>query len=281
MSSSSRNEVRRCRPLLGTFVEICAEGGRGTDLTKAVEAAFNRVERVQQLMSAHDPASELSRVNAEAFVRPIKVSDEMFEVLRRGLELARVSAGGFDFSIAPVLAVWGFLPEHLRRRNAGTWRDITLLPGNGVRFARPLAIDLGGIAKGFAVDAAIAELRARKVNAGIVNAGGDLRVFGRRESQIHLRHPATAQPLAQPIPLRDAALATSSPCFTRQRWRGRTVSHLVNECQRPLTRNISVSVRAGECWLADALTKVVFNADPATAARVLDAHHAEAFILTA
>lgn len=294
MNLHLNSEVRRCRPLLGTFVEIAARGSAGLRLGAdnidepdwnpalqvAIDRAFTAIERVQQLMSVHDPESELARVNAGAFLRPVKVSDDTFTVLERGLDLARASAGAFDFTIAPTLASWGLLPAHLRRRTQGNWRDFVLQSGNRVRFARPLAIDLGGIAKGFAVDAAIDSLRASNVVSASVNAGGDLRVFGPDESRIHLRHPVTAQPVAQTIALRNAALATSSPCFTRRQWRGRTVSHLVDPVKRrAIAQNVSVSIRASECWLADALTKVVLNASTTTATRLLEAHHAEAFIL--
>jgi len=294
-NTGSREEhqptIRRCRPLLGTFVEITVQWSAGlrpgelnanSQQQCAINRAFTAIERVQSLMSVHDDASEISRVNAEAFQRPVKVSDETYSVLERGLEIARASAGAFDFTIAPVLASWGLLPSHLRRRGSGSWRDITLRRGNHVSFSRPLAIDLGGIAKGFAVDAAIASLRASQVASAVVNAGGDLRVFGPDEMLVHLRHPLSAQPLGNPLPLRDAALATSSPCFSRRQYRGRTISHLLNPgTRRPVTDGISVSVRADECWLADALTKVVLNADTATATRLLQEHHAEAFVLSA
>ena len=207
--------------MLGTFVEISARGAPDRELATVVDRAFATMERVQQRMSVHDPRSELSRVNAEAFLRPVRVSDETLEVLRRGLEIARASDGSFDFTIAPILAGWGLLPPQLRRRGCGNWRDVILQRGRRVRFAKPLAIDLGGIAKGFAVDAAITSLRADKVVSASVNAGGDLRVFGPETSRIHLRHPISAEPLPHPIPLRNAALATSSPCFTKQAWRGR------------------------------------------------------------
>ncbi len=294
-STGSREEhdpiIRRCRPLLGTFVEITAQWSAGlrpvelngdSQLHAAINRAFAAIERVQCLMSVHDDASEISQVNAEALHRSVKVSDETFSVLERGLEIARASAGAFDFTIAPVLARWGLLPANLRRRGHGNWRDITLQRGNRVRFTRPLAIDLGGIAKGFAVDAAISSLRDSQVTSAVVNAGGDLRVFGADGILVHLRHPVTAQPLGNPLLLRDAALATSSPCFSRRQYRGRTISHLLNPgTRRPVTDSTSVSVRADECWLADALTKVVLNADTATATRLLQAHHAEAFVLSA
>ncbi len=282
MNWCSKSDLRRCRPLLGTYVEIVATGLDDKALFAAVDKAFSRIEHVQSLMSAHDPDSELSRVNAEAFLRPIKLSDETFAVLERGLDLARTSEGAFDFTIAPILARWGLLPATLRRRAQGSWRDVTLQRGNRVRFAHPLAIDLGGIAKGFAVDTAIASLLAGKVTSASVNAGGDLRVFAPDPSRIHLRHPVSGQPVANPISLHNAALATSSPCFTRRQWHGRTISHLVNPGNhRAITAGISVSVMAGECWLADALTKVVLNGDTGTAMRLLEAHRAEAFVVSA
>lgn len=273
---------RRCRPLLGTFVEITTTGLDERRVQRSVNAAFGCMERVQRLMSVHDPASELSRVNAEALFRPVKVSDETFEVLRRGLELARASAGAFDFTVAPTLARWGLLPPHLRRRGScGCWEDVELLAGRRVRFTKPLAADLGGIAKGYAVDAAIETLRDSGVSSAFVNAGGDLRVFGSAPFIVHLRHPLHAHLLPRAMQLRDAALATSSPCFTERRWQQRAVSHLVNPLNHcAVTGGISVTVRAGECWLADALTKVVFNA-PLLAERLLTQHNAEAFILAA
>jgi thiamine biosynthesis lipoprotein len=282
MNSCSKSEVRRCRPLLGTFVEIKASGLDDNTLARAVEKAFAQIERIQSLMSVHDDASELSRVNAKALLRPVKISDETFAVLGCGLDIARASNGAFDFTIAPILASWGLLPAHLRRRAEGSWRDVLLQRRQCVRFARPLAIDLGGIAKGFAVDTAITSLRASKVTSASVNAGGDLRVFGPDPSRIHLRHPVSGQPVSNPISLHNAALATSSPCFTRRQWHGRTVSHLLNpRNHRAITTDISISVRARECWLADALTKVVLNADTATVTHLLEAHQAEVLIISA
>jgi thiamine biosynthesis lipoprotein len=148
-----------------------------------------------------------------------------------------------------------------------------------VRFLRPLALDLGGIAKGFAVDSAIDILRQEDVTAAVVNAGGDLRVFGAKPSTIHLRHPSCPQTFAHTIHLRQSALATSSPCFTQRHWHGHQVSHLVDPIRRKaITGPVSVSVRACQCWLADALTKVVLSA-PDRAQALLAKYQAEAYVL--
>src|SRR4029078_3507060 len=92
----------------------------------------------------------------------------------------------------------------------------------------PLSLDLGGLAKGFAVDRAVEALQLDGVSSAVVNAGGDVRVFGARSSTIHVRHPSCPQTLAHTIQLHRAALATSSPCFTERVWRGRRVSHLLH-----------------------------------------------------
>ncbi|MGH7953345.1 MAG: FAD:protein FMN transferase [Limisphaerales bacterium] len=279
-SSSKHIEIHRCRPLLGTFVEIAATGASESRLHLAINAAFAVIERIQKLMSAHDAQSELSQLNREAASRPVIVSRETFAVLRRADRLAAESKGAFDCTIAPLLARWQILPARLQRKKSGTWRDVRLLPGRKVYFRQPLALDLGGIAKGFAVDMAIERLRKHGVSAAMVNAGGDLRTFGAQPSLIHLRHPARPQLFAEKIQVRDAALATSSPCFTERSWQGRQVSHLVDSIRRTaVTGAVSVTVRARECWLADALTKVVLNA-PRLARKLLAKHRAEAFVLT-
>ena len=281
MTLCSNIEVRRCRPLLGTFVEITASAPDEAKLQSAVNAAFAAIERIQNLLSAHDPASELSRLNREAATQPVIVSRETFQILRRADRLAAESRGAFDLTIAPTLARWGLLPANLQRKKSGTWRDVLLLRGRKVYFLQPLTLDLGGIAKGFAVDQAIEVLRKAGVASAVVNAGGDLRVFGTEPSVVHLRHPANPQMFTDKIEIRDSALATSSPCFTEKNWRGQRVSHLVDSVRQvAVTGAVSVSVRAKECWLADALTKVVLNA-PLLAPKILAKYQAEAFMLPA
>jgi thiamine biosynthesis lipoprotein len=211
----------------------------------------------------------------------VRVCRDTFTVLQRGLALAAESGGAFDFTVAPVLARWGLHDRRLRVPHAGDWRDVELLPRQRVRFARPLALDLGGIAKGFAVDLAITALQAAGLTAATVNAGGDLRTFGPQAVAVHLRDPRTPQMFAHQIEIQNSAVATSSPCFAERRWRGRIVSHLVNPRNgRATTGAISVTVRAPECWLADALTKVVLYA-PQLAEKILAHHEAQAFVFRA
>jgi thiamine biosynthesis lipoprotein len=274
--------VRRARPLLGTLVDITAFASDAATAERAVNAAYVAIEKVQTLMSYHDPFSEISRLNCEAHLRPVQVSEWTYEVLTLAQKLARESGGAFDITVAPHLASWGYLPRtpaNSRRERFATWRDISLEPEKAVAFHRPLHIDLGGIAKGFAVDRAVAALRETGATAGCVNAGGDLRVFGSATWPVHVRNPAQPIEMAQALGLENAAMATSASYFSRKRWRRCWVCPLIDgRTRRPCDDEVSASVIAAEAVLADALTKVVL-ARRESAADLLKTYDARAFLI--
>jgi thiamine biosynthesis lipoprotein len=282
--TSHSSEVRRCRPLLGTFVEIGAGAASAERANAAIEAAFAAISQVHRLMSFHDDESDVARVNREAARRSIEVAPWTYEVLQAARDFHLATGGAFDITVAPRLQRWGYLPAARDLRDSGEpvtdQAAIEMLPGRRVRFRRPVRIDLGGIAKGFAVDRAIDALHASGASSGVVNAGGDLRVFGPAPKTIHVRDPRApgrALPLLQ---VENAAVATSASYFARRKWRGRWVSPLVDPRRdSPVMRATSVSVRAATCMAADALTKVVMLLGQRSAAILRD-HAATAFFLT-
>jgi FAD:protein FMN transferase len=280
MKSRAHIEVRRCRPLLGTFVEVAGSGTDAATLERGITSAFAAVEKVHRLMSFHDPDSDVSRMNREAFPKSVIVHPWTWKVLKTAQQFARDSHGVFDIATGRFLARWGYFPTCAHKPdNAATWRDIFLRKNCRVFFRRKLVIDLGGIAKGFAVDRAVAALKAGGVKAGIVNAGGDLRVFGPISRLIHVRHPTEPTVAAGAVRLVERAMATSGVYFTRRRHCGRHVSPLVDGCTgRCAGELISVSVAADECMVADALTKIVF-ALREKAGGLLDQYQADALIL--
>ncbi len=209
-------------------------------------------------MSFHDESSEVSLLNREAFRRPIAVHDWTWQVLKRSEDFAVRSGGAFDITIAPLLSQWGYLPIGYLTDKSATYRDIILGPNQTVRFARPLALDLGGIAKGFAVDCAVKALRTAGFKNGTVNAGGDLRTFGKEPQKIYLRDPETPGNSAGVVLLQNRAIATSGVYFSRKLWHGGSVSPLIDpETDQPFVDEISVAVAAPDCVTADALTKIV------------------------
>jgi thiamine biosynthesis lipoprotein len=251
--------MRRARPLLGTYVEIEAEGRPDAVLQTAIEAAFAAVELTHRLMGFHDPASEVSNLNRRAAIEPVKVHPWTMTVLRRALQLFRATDALFDCAIGFELIDWEILPgQGLERIESGSLSKVSLLPDDRVAFAARIALDLGGIAKGFAVDRAIAVLRRHGVRSAILNAGGDMRVIGDEARMIYIRHPAAPETISLAGALQNGAIATSGAAATKKRLGEREVSALVSSRTRaPLVDDAAYSVIAPTCLVADALTKVL------------------------
>jgi thiamine biosynthesis lipoprotein len=252
------------RPHLGTFVEIAAEGEAAAAMETAIEAAFAAVETVHRLMSFHEPASDVSRLNRGAFEAPVRVHPWTFHVLETALELHRRSNGSFDIRIAPFLQKLGLLPRHYGNSFAVAATSlgrggIELLSGYRVRYQdSACTIDLGGIAKGFAADRAIDALHAHGMVSGLVNAGGDLAAFGPRSVPVSIIGPTCRDKVLAQAYLCNGALASSGPAFDPFGSMEAAVSAIIDPVAgRPPAKLIGATVRAPCCLLADALTKIV------------------------
>ena len=259
---------RRCRPLLGTFVEVTA------DHDAAIDAGFAAVERVHRLMSAHEPDSDISRINRFSHVHPVQVDGWTALVVERALFWSKRSDGAFDAVRAGKAALeHGLLPRHPDQPPPvgadWTWLETQ---GRSVRLLEPGCLDVGGIAKGFAVDRAVDALRQTGCERGLVNAGGDLRGFGNEPWPIDVAHPGERRPLAA-IDLDNAALATSAGLPGE----GNCLSF--DHLQGGDSGWISVSVLARTACDADALTKIVWNLGD-KAGRLLADVDAQAFAFT-
>jgi thiamine biosynthesis lipoprotein len=170
----------------------------------------------------------------------------------------------------------------IEARKSGPLDTIQLLPGNQVRFADPaVKIDLGGIAKGFAVDRGVEALRRYGIAEGLVNAGGDLCAFGPRIREIDIRDPRQPDRAMCRVALRNAALASSAGRFDPLRSRHVLGSGVIDPATAMPARAIrGATVCARDCVIADALTKVVMNAGEA-AAPILQHYRADALFVSA
>ncbi|MBS0346279.1 MAG: FAD:protein FMN transferase [Proteobacteria bacterium] len=254
--------MRRIRPWLGTYVHIDVTAPDSHRAALSVEAAFEAIAIVHQAMSFHSPDSELSRLNREAHLRPVSVGVHTRAVLLAARRFAQLSGGLFDPTVAPALVRHQFLPTPTApaANQEASWEDIEIDKDGQVFFRRPLWMDLGGIAKGYAVDQAIDALKDYGVLEACVNAGGDLRHFSRQglRHPLVVRHPGDA---SRSIPLGHIAnkAVASSGDFVLGR-RGSEIDtspivdprHGVAKC-----RPRSVTVIADSCCTADALTKIV------------------------
>lgn len=262
--------ITRCRPLLGTFVEISVPDAHAD----AIDPAFAAIAHVQQCMSFHAPDSDLGRLRDAPVGVPVAVDRDTVAVLRVARALYDSSHGLFDVTIGRELVRDGFLPRvsalHLRQYT-GCAADIEIIDDNHVCCHRPMLIDLGGIAKGYAVDRAVEFLIAHQVDEGLVNAGGDLRSFGERVWPIALRDADDV--IRWTIDLPACALASSANLHDRRRSRGRIRTAHIGDGRKAVAADHRISVIADRCIIADAMTKIAM-ASPALAVPMLNTYGA-------
>lgn len=251
----------RAQVWLGTLVEVALPRNEATDAR--FDAAFAEIARVQRLMHPDAPGSDPRRIARLAHRRAVRVDRRTFEVLRLALALWRDSAGTFDPSLpARGGADLGALQLDARGRN--------------VRTRAPLRLDLGGIAKGHAVDLALDALRAQGCRRAIVNAGGDLRCLGAADwHAVRVRLPNDPDRAPALLEVRNVAVATSADTHRRPGTGLRD-----GRRRRARAHDGSVTVVAPTCALADALTKIV-ALQPQRAPRWLRRHRAHALRIDA
>ncbi|MFA5437926.1 MAG: FAD:protein FMN transferase [Candidatus Omnitrophota bacterium] len=202
------------RVLLGTFVEVTSADRRAADIV------FNELSRIERILSKYDPQSEVFRLNQSGKLR---VSPETFYVISKAKEFCAHTEGAFDITIGPLMDLWGFtskeylLPsqEDIRKalRLVGCDKIILRAKDNMIQFkTRGMKIDLGGIAKGYALDCAVRKLREAKVESCLINAGGQIYGLGVKFSQswkIAIRDSRKDSGIAGYLSLKDKAVATS------------------------------------------------------------------------
>ncbi len=253
--------MTRCKPLLGTLVEISIDSTNPSQQF-AIDQAFSAIAKVQNLMGFHHPQSELSKINACAHLQEIEVHPWTAQVLRAAIELHSQSNGLFNCGIGYRLVQAGLLPKHvdLAQRDFGGIENLQFLDSHLIISSKPLCLDLGGIAKGFAVDIAVSTLQSNGIQSGCVNAGGDLRVFGEKSKTIQIRNPASAWELIDIGKLQNGSIATSSLYFSKRDQN--SISYVVDPLNdKHVDFSCSYSIIAEQCIYADALTKVLAISD--------------------
>jgi len=269
--------LRRMRPLLGTLVELRIEGLDAALAARACEQAFAEIAMIHQLMSFHESGSDLDRLHRASAGTPVRVDARTYDVLDQALCIAAATQGRFDPTVAAQQVDRGLLPRPASPWSpdpAARWPDIELVGRCQVRLARPLWIDLGGIAKGYAVDRAVGILVAAGGAQVSVNAGGDIRVAGPHSETINLRMHAGIVTLPA-LEIVDAAVATSAGPFHGAGGRVAAI-HVNGRTRRPVGARRVVSVVAPRCIVADALTKVIMAGDSHVALQALEQFDAQA-----
>ncbi len=222
-SASYAGTFRFSAPVMGTDLELVASVDDEAIARHAFDAALSEFKRIESLMSEWRQDSELYLVNANAGKAPVKVSDELFKVIEAGQKVSVVSDGAFDITWAAMAGLWDFnkqekiVPigaEIKKRLLLVNYKDIELDYGKKTVFLKTkgMAIGLGGIAKGYAVDKAMEIVQKKGVKNAILRAGGDMRVQGAEDGRpwkIGIRDPRKKDLNFAALEIRDSSVSTS------------------------------------------------------------------------
>jgi len=281
---------KETRTIMGTYVTITAARGglTGEAVRDAAGKAFGEVERVDALMSTYKPDSQLSRINGNAGVGPVKVDPEVAETVGMALDIARETGGAFDPTVGPLVKLWGIASRAARVPSQGEidsalklvdYNQVVVDRGSSTVFiTRPgMSIDLGGIAKGYAADRAVEALMKAGIPGGIVAVAGDLRLFGAHDDgspwTVGVQHPRAKSTVLARFALSDRAISTSGDYerfFIRD---GVRYHHIIDpRTGYPARGLMSVSVLADSSCLADSLATGLFVMGPVKAMEFAKSH---------
>ena len=256
------------RAVMGTECELKAvvPANRAGEARAALKRAERALRRVEALMSSHLADSEISRLNTAPPGALVPLSPWTLQVLRKAHSLWKTTGGAFDITCRPLLRLW---KEGARRkrlpsekeiqtaRAASHWDLLELLPKGARKKAPGLQVDLGGIAKGFGIDRALEAMKKAGAEGGLVDVGGDLRVFGTSPGpggtwKVKVRSPFGPSPLGS-IDLREGAVCTSGGYFRYVEIQDRRFSHILDpRTGRPAEAAASVTVLGPNASLTDA-----------------------------
>jgi thiamine biosynthesis lipoprotein len=262
------------RPMMGTLVEVVWRSAKAEDGSEAVRTILDRMEALSSRMSLYDPASEVVEINKAAGRRPVKVSHELLDLIEKALSLSRRTGGAFDVTVGSVEAAWGDIQREGGGRLPGEQSLREALDRVGYERVRvdrermtvfleqdEMRLDLGGIAKGYLVDRAMAWLEESGIPNALVNAGGDIRVSGTAESppwRVGLQDPFEGGRLLGALSVERGAVVTSGTYERYFEREGKRFHHIMDPATgRPVEGLASVTVVAEEAFLADALATAV------------------------
>ncbi len=257
------------RDIMGTriSVDLWHEDRATADL--CAEKVFDEMHRIDELMSPYIDSSELSFINNNAAISAVSISEEMAYLVERSLYFSDISAGAFDITYASIGYAYDYRKqlqpsdeEVLSKLPAINYRNIKLA-NNKIGFSvSGVRIDLGGIAKGYAVDRAISILRLCSIEQAMVSAGGDSRIIGDKQGRpwiIGIQHPRDDKQLALRLPLSDSAISTSGDYERFYIDQGNRVHHIINPATgRSAKGSWSTTVTGADAMTTDALSTTIF-----------------------
>lgn len=265
---------------MGTTISLFFWGDNEAAAAKAAEAVFKEMKRIDSVMTTWTPDSEVSQINAAAGVKPVVVSEETFTVIERAQDVAKRTRGIFDITVGAFQGLWKFdqnmdgtlpAPADVKKRLALIgYRDVVLDKAKRSVFLKRkgMAITLGGIAKGYAVDKCVALLHSMNFTDFMVQAGGDMYIAGKKGAApwvVGIRDPRgkgepgkEMAPFAS-MPIEDHSFSTSGDYERGFVKDGVRYHHILDpRTGQPARASRSVTVKAKDAFTADAWSKVMF-----------------------
>lgn len=287
-----RGVYRRTLPVMGTIAEVTVVHPSAARAQDALDAAFAELTRIERLMTRYQRTSDVGRVNEAAPGVPVAVTAETAGVVLAAMDWAVASDGAFDPAMERVTSLWNVEertsppPADAVRRLAARhfYKALELGVRGGapviIRHDADVAIDLGAIAKGYAVDRAGEVLRMHGVHDGVVRVGGDLVALGAPPDgdawRIGIRSPASESVLIGEVDVSNAAIATSGDYQRFFMYQGVRYHHLMDPQTAAPRRTPmhSITVRAATCMHADAAATSCYGMPSTAAASLLTARPA-------
>lgn len=257
------------RDIMGTRISVELWHDETAIANECSEKVFTEMRRIEALMSSYKDDSELTYINNNAAIRAVEISDEMMHLIRQSIYFSEISQGAFDITYASI----GYAYDYRKRQQPSDASISEKLPaidyhhimisGNKVEFGNPAArIDLGGIAKGYAVDRAADIIAQCGIAKAMVSAGGDSRITGDRGGHpwvIGIQHPRDPEGIALRLPLSESAFSTSGDYERFFVENGDRVHHIINPSTgRSATASWSATVIGPDALTTDALSTSIF-----------------------
>jgi thiamine biosynthesis lipoprotein len=271
---------------MGTNITVWLWTADERAAAQAAEAVFNEMKRLDKEMTTWDPKSEVSQINTAAGDKPVKVSAETYAVIERAVDISRRSKGLFDITVGAFKGLWKFdedmdrtLPDpgDVKKRLAlVNWKDIVLdARQHSVMLRRKgMAITLGGIAKGYAVDKCVEILRKRGFTDFMMQAGGDMYIAGKKGADpwtVAIRDPrGPGNSYFATAPVENHSFSTSGDYERGFVKDGVRYHHILDtRTGQPAHASRSVTIRARDAFTADAWSKVMFIMGPKDALELI------------
>lgn len=264
------------QPHMGTLFKIVLYASEKSTANRAVEAAFDRIAELDHIMSDYQASSELMQLCQQAGGPPVRVSEDLYQVLTAAQEMARRSDGAFDITVGPVVQLWRRARrQHELPQAARVAQALELVGYEKLRLdarnrtaqllKRGMLLDLGGIAKGYAADEALRVLEKYEIDRALVAAGGDIAAGEQppdnKEAGWRIAVASLDSPKERPkryVALRSEGISTSGDLEQHVEIEGTRYSHIVNpKTGRALTGRMSVTVIARDDTTADAMATAI------------------------